>query len=244
MHLVQGTLDSTTTFITNAAGIVAFGAACYGARRELAAKQLPALLAMGGFVFLAQMVNCATGFGFSGHLVGAALLAILFGPCAAIMSMGIILAAQVALLGDGAWSTLGANFMNMGVVASLVAYAVYRLIEGRAALQAKARPFAAVGLASLASIVAASVSLSGMLGGSFSSMVSVHVVIGVFEAVLSVAVFALCVSSQSQELLKARLLTLKPIALLCLFSLCLLPLSSTQNDGLEHVLATTEAQVD
>lgn len=247
MHLIQATLDTTTTMVTNAAGIAAFGVACYGARKELTRKKLPSLLAMTTFVFLAQMINCATGFGFSGHLVGTALLAILFGPYLGIVAMGIILGAQVLLLGDGAWSSLGANFINMGVVAAVAGYASYRFFSGRWHAQTRLQSWSAVALASFVSILAAATSLGLMLEGVFSAIIAVHLVIGCFEALLSVAVFALCEKFRKSEPLQEYWSTLRPVptvALLCLVAVALVPISSSQSDGLEHVLAMSEIDLD
>ena len=85
MHLPEGSLNSSAVLVTTAVGMVAFGIACYCARGKLCPKQLPSLFAMTIFVLLAQMVNYATGFGYSGHWVGAGLLAIFFGPIAATL---------------------------------------------------------------------------------------------------------------------------------------------------------------
>ncbi|MGJ8654448.1 MAG: energy-coupling factor ABC transporter permease [Opitutaceae bacterium] len=242
MHLIQGTLDSSTTLLTSAAGIFAFGAAAYGARHELSAKSVLPLVGLAGFVFFAQMVNMATGFGFSGHLVGAALLAILFGPCLAMLSMATILTLQVALLGDGSFSTLGANFITMGVVAPWSAYAVYRFMQGRRTPQADVGQVVAVSVASLVSIFAAALSLNLLLGGGMAlPMLSIASVWAVLEAALSVCVFALCV--RSQNALNTGHYATESIALLCVMALCLTPFSSTQADGLEHILENAQLEV-
>lgn len=243
MHLIQGSLDSSTTLLTSAAGIFAFGAACHGARCELSVKSVLPLLGLTAFVFIAQMVNVATGFGFSGHLVGAALLAILFGPCLAMLSMATILALQVSLLGDGSMSTLGVNFVTMGVVAPWSAYAMYRIMQGRRHLQADAGQLVAVAVASVVSTYAVSLILSMMLGGSLIlPMFSIASVWSVLEAVLSVAVFAICVNKQAST--EVSQLTLKPVLLIFVLALCCVPFTSKQADGLEHVLTAAKAQLD
>ena len=50
---------------------------------------------------------------------------------------------QAVFFGDGGITTLGANCFNMAIVGSLVAYAVYRLAAGRAALTSSRRVVAA-----------------------------------------------------------------------------------------------------
>lgn len=243
MHLLQGTLDTSTTLLTSAGGAIALGAACYGARKQLTAKKLPSLLAMSGFVFLAQMVNCSMGFGFSGHLVGASLLAIFFGPFVTMLSMATILTLQVGLFGDGSWSTLGANFLNMGVVAPWVAYGLFRLLQGSRSPQLDAGQVSSLGLASFASIMAASLSLSFMLGGSISHLLFSATVWSLLESAIAVAVFALCVRSQSRDFIGAGRLAMRPLALVACLTLCLVPFSSQLPDGLEHALEVSQLSV-
>ncbi|MDQ8206606.1 energy-coupling factor ABC transporter permease [Coraliomargarita sp. SDUM461003] len=236
MHLTQGTLDTSTTLLTSAGGAIALAAAFYGARKQLPAKKVPALLGMSAFVFLAQMVNCSIGFGFSGHLVGASLLAIFFGPSVTMLSMAAILALQVGFLGDGSWSTLGANFINMGVVAPWVAYGCFRLLQGRRAPQLDVAQVGTLAFASFISIMAASLSVSVMLGGSIAHLLFAGTVWGLLESAIAVAVFALCVRSQSRNYVETGRLALRPLVALACVTLCLLPFSSQQPDGLEHAL--------
>lgn len=241
MHLVQGTLDSPAILLTSTAGILAFGAACSRARGELSARRCLPLFGLSAFVFFAQALNVATGFGFSAHLVGAALLAILFGPCLAMLSMGGILILQVPLLGDGALSTLGANFLTMGVVAPWSACAVYRFMQGRRAPQGDVGQVVAVAASSFVSIFATSMCLNALLGSGYGSLLlSTAGVWAILETVISVAVFGFCV--RSNNTLNADYIPLKPVALLCLLVLCLLPLSSRQSDGLEYSIALVEAK--
>lgn len=236
MHLLQGTLSAPATLMTSTAASFALGAAVYGLRRELSPKQVPALAAMTGFIFLAQMVNCATGFGFSGHLVGGALLAVLFGPCSAMLSMAVILTGQVALLGDGSLSTLGANFLSMGVVAPWVAFGVFRLLQGARQPQCDFGQLVAMALASFSSILAATYAVSWMIAAALPSLLLTASVWAALESILSLFAFALCVSVRRDAAVHVWQSSLKPIAVLCLFTLCCLPFSSDQADGLEHML--------
>ena len=244
MHLIQGTLDSSTTLLTSGAAVIALGSAFYGLRHQLSVKQIPSLLALSCLVFLAQMVNCPIGFGFSIHLVGASLLAILFGPFAAMLSMATILILQTGVLGDGSYATLGANFLNMGVVAPWVAYGLFRLMQGRRFPQIDVGQLAALAIASFASIMAASLSLSLMLGSPTMEMFLISSVWGLLETLIAVAVFALCVRNENRQLSVASRLAFRPVALMCILTLCLVPFSSQQPDGLEHVLGMSQLSVE
>ncbi|RCL36044.1 MAG: hypothetical protein DBX01_01350 [Puniceicoccaceae bacterium] len=244
MHLIQGSLDSSTTLLTSGAGVIALGSVFYGLRHQLSVKQIPSLLALSCLVFLAQMVNYPTGLGFSIHLVGASLLAILFGPFAAMLSMASILILQAGFLGDGSYATLGANFLNMGVVAPWIAYGLFRLMQGRRFPQMDIGQLVALAIASFASIMAASLSFSLMLGTPTMEMFLISSVWGLLETLVAVAVFALSVRSENRQLSVASRLALRPVALMCIFILCLVPFSSHQPDGLEHVLEISQISVE
>ena len=165
MHLPEGSLNSSAVLITTAVGILAFGIACCFARRKLCPKQLPSLLAMTIFVCLAQTVNYATGLGYSGHWVGAGLLSIFFGPIAAMLSMAAVLGTQSSLFGDGCWATLGANFINIGIVAPWAAHWSFKLLQGRRSPQVDLGQIIAVGIANFFAIVfAIGATLAGMAG--------------------------------------------------------------------------------
>jgi cobalt/nickel transport system permease protein len=97
-------------------------------RTALTEKQIPLLSVITAVVFVAQMINFPILSGTSGHLVGGTLVAILFGPFAAIVSITAILVIQCFLFGDGGLTALGANTLNMGVVAVFAGYALYRVI--------------------------------------------------------------------------------------------------------------------
>ena len=232
MHLVEATLSNTATLLTTTGGLIAFGAACIGARKEMSVKRLPSLALATGLVFLAQALNVATGFGFSGHLIGGALLAVMFGPWSAMLSMAAILSGQAIFLGDGSISTLGANFLNMGLVAAWSGYACYKLtdrcLNGR-------KQFVSMGVAAYVSTVLAALALSVQVGYAMPQLLSAHLLIGCIEAVLSMAIFAACANSSESAL------RWKPALALAVLALALLPLSSEQPDGMEHSLEAVQS---
>ena len=244
MHLIQGSLDSSTTLLTSGAGLIALSSVFYGLRRQLSVKQIPSLLALSCLIFLAQMVNYPTGLGFSIHLVGASLLAILFGPFAAMLSMASILILQAGFLGDGSYATLGANFLNMGVVAPWVAYGLFRLMQGRRFPQIDAGQLVALAIASYASIIAASFSLNLMSGSPTVEMFLISSIWGLLETLIAVVVFALCVRSENRQLSVDSRLAFRPVALMCILTICLMPFSSHQPNGMEHVLEMSQKSVE
>ena len=91
---------------------------------------------VGAGVFAAQMVNVPVDHGTSGHMLGAAAAAILLGPWAGMLTMAVVLAAQSLLFGDGGSTALGANTLNMAVVATLTAATVNQFVTRRIAVLA------------------------------------------------------------------------------------------------------------
>src|SRR6476646_10192737 len=104
------------------AAVPAVGALVRRAQRGFDESKVPLLGVMGAFVFAAQMINFPVGIGTSGHLVGAALLAITLGPAPATVVMTAILAIQALVFQDGGILALGANITNMAVAGTLAGY--------------------------------------------------------------------------------------------------------------------------
>ncbi len=118
MHIPDGFLDPPVFF---AAWVLALGfilPAFRGAQRSLGDRDLPLLSVLTAGVFAAQMLNFPIIAGTSGHLVGGTLIAVFLGPYATIFSMTVILVIQALVFGDGGITALGANILNMGVIAA------------------------------------------------------------------------------------------------------------------------------
>lgn len=240
MHLIQGSLDTSTVLLTSTVGAIAIGVACGGVRRQISGKQMPALLGMTVLVFLAQMLNFSTGMGFSCHLIGASLLAMMFGPLAAMLSMASILTLQVCFLGDGSWNTLGANFLSTGVAAPWVAYALLRWTRGRSQGERNPRALAGPALAAFGSVMAASLSIYLMVESPLWGMLSMAIVWGLMEAGVTLLVPTLVVPGETRSNTSVETssrIALRPLILIACVALCLLPYSSQVPDGLEYQLA-------
>lgn len=194
MHIPDGFLDVKVwaTMDVVAAGILVY--AVRKTNRTLEERQIPLMGVMGAFIFAAQMLNFPVAGGTSGHLIGGVLAAVLLGPWAATLVMTAILMVQCFLFQDGGLTALGANVFNMGMLATISGYGVYRLFE-RVIGGEKGR-LVGIFVASWLSVelsamfCAIQLGLSGTtpLGASLLAMVSIHAVIGVFEGVITTAV--------------------------------------------------------
>jgi len=194
MHVPDGFLDAGTSA---AAGVVAVGAVGLSLRRartELADAAAPMAGLVAGFIFAAQMINFPVGAGTSGHLIGAALAAILVGPATAVLAMTVVLTVQALVFADGGLTALGVNLLNLAVVAPLVAYAVFRLLV-RVLPPTRGGTAAATFFAAALSVVAAAAafSLEFAVGGTDAvdagavaiAMIAVHAVNGAVEGVVT-----------------------------------------------------------
>jgi cobalt/nickel transport system permease protein len=123
----------------------------------------PLISLVAAFAFVVMMFNLPLPGGTTGHAVGMAIAAILIGPWASMLAISVALLIQAVFFGDGGITTFGANSFNMAIVGPWVAYATYRLISGRAAVQSSRRVFAAAA-AGYASINAAALCAAMELG--------------------------------------------------------------------------------
>ncbi len=212
MHIPDGFVSTPVV----AAGIVvAAGSVAYAVKatnKRMGEKQIPLMGVLAAFIFAAQMLNFPVIGGTSGHLLGAALTAILLGPWAGVLVMTCVLAVQSLIFQDGGLLALGVNIFNMGVVACLVGYYVYR---GVTLLLGKQRLGIMIGggLAAWLTVVAASVvcalelSVSGTvpLSVALPAMAGIHALIGIGEGLITAAVLALVLATRADllELQKA-----------------------------------------
>jgi cobalt/nickel transport system permease protein len=134
MHIPDGYLGPATYGSLWALVAPVWAFASRQVQRRVSASRVP-YLAMGTvFSFLGMMFALPLPGGTTGHITGTALVAILLGPWAAIISISVALAIQALVLGDGGITALGANSFNIAVAGSLAASGVYRLLTGAAAL--------------------------------------------------------------------------------------------------------------
>jgi cobalt/nickel transport system permease protein len=210
MHIPDGFL---TTDVAAGAAVVSAAAVGIGLRRArgmLDERTVPLLGVTGAFVFAAQMLNFPVAGGTSGHFLGAALAALLLGPWTACVVMAVVLGTQALLFADGGVTALGANVLVMGVLGALavggVMAAARRLLPRRRGVTlaiAGAGAWLAVMAGALGT--AALLALSGTVpfGVVAPAMLGVHAVIGVGEAVITVAAMSAVLSTRP-DLVAAR----------------------------------------
>lgn len=213
LHVPDGFIDGPTSAAAAGITVGSVGVALRVARRRLLDESLALAGLVAAFVFAAQMVNFPVAAGTSGHLIGAALAAVLVGPASAIVILSSVMVVQSLLFADGGLTALGINVLNMGVLAPLGAWLLFRLILTLAGRRRSA-VIPATAVAAWASVVVASLGFTAQyaLGGYGSApvdtvlaaMVGVHSLIGIGEAFITVIVVRAILSTRPDLVREAR----------------------------------------
>jgi cobalt/nickel transport system permease protein len=143
VHIPDGYLSPATCAVGFAVAVPMLAVGCRKIGRTVKSRQVPTLAILSAVCFLVMMFNVPIPDGTTAHAVGAALVAVLLGPWAALIAVAVALAFQALLFGDGGVLAYGINVVNMGIALPFVAIGVYRLIAGRSTLTSGRRVLAA-----------------------------------------------------------------------------------------------------
>ncbi|MDO5851580.1 MAG: cobalt transporter CbiM [Methanobacteriaceae archaeon] len=191
MHIPDGFIPIAQCLIYYIIAIIFMAISLKWMREKLDEKYVILMAILAAGIFAIMSFNLPVPFGSSGHLLGAALIAIIFcSPYAAILVLALVLIIQALLFGDGGITVLGANILNMGVVGGFVGY------YGFIGLKDKIGKYFAIGISSwaacfLAAIVAAiEMAIAGTfpLGLGLFYMGGYHAMIGIIEAIITVLI--------------------------------------------------------
>ena len=254
MHIPDGFLDAKTAVATGALATAGLGLALAGVRRTVPPRRVPLIGLAAAFVFAAQMLNFPVVGGTSGHLIGAVLVGVLLGPSAAVLVMSAVLILQCLMFADGGVTALGANLVNMALVAPVVGYAAYRLLRRLVGEGLRGRLFATA-FAAWCSTVAAAISCAGQLALSgtvplrvaLPAMGGIHMLIGLGEALITTLVVAAVARARPELLRESAAPRLQPrygelaaqgVLVALALAIFVAPFASGWPDGLERVTAT------
>lgn len=197
MHVPDGFLDPATSIGTGVLAAGAVALALRQARHELDDRTAPLAGLAAAFVFAVQMVNFPVAAGTSGHLLGGVLTAVLVGPWTAVLSITVVLLVQAVLFADGGLTALGTNITLMAVVAVTVGYGTVRLLTA-VLPRTRSALLVSTGIGAFLSVPVAALAFTGLfglggvadvpLGTVAAAMTGVHVLIGMGEAAITVAV--------------------------------------------------------
>lgn len=244
LHIPDGFLSLPIALFCWLAAIVLLAIAARQTRGVLGERQIPLMGVMAAFIFAAQMINFPVAGGTSGHLLGGVLAAIALGPWAGMLVMASVIGVQGLLFQDGGLVVMGANILNMGLLTALLGYGLYRGVSG----QRRGVRLAVAGVAAWLSVIAGALatSLELWLSGTSAlrivvpTMLGVHVLIGIGEALITIAALAFIMQVRP-DLLEVESETrggpgwVVAGLVLALVVVLLSPLASADPDGLERV---------
>ncbi len=196
MHIPDGFVDLKTAISTGALSAGGLAAAIYKVKRYFKGKVIALMGVISALIFALQMINFTIPGGTSGHLLGGALAAIVLGPHAGAIVVAVVLIVQAFIFMDGGVVAIGSNIFNMAIIGVYGSYLIYWLITRTS--KSKKVFFTAVIVASWLSVVIASffaaleLGISGTyaMGVTLKAMTGVHALIGIGEAIITIAVVA------------------------------------------------------
>ena len=210
LHAPDGFFSLPLAIVGYALAALVIAFAIHRTNRELNERMVPMMGVMAAFIFAAQMINFPVAGGTSGHLIGAALAAIILGPWAAILVMTAVVGLQALMFQDGGLVVLGINLINMSIVGVLAGYGAYRLARKigssfRHILFVGGFVGAWVSVMIAAVLAAFELAFSGTspLSVALPALSGVHALIGIGEGLITV--FALSfIRAARPELLQVR----------------------------------------
>lgn len=242
LHIPDGFLTLLVSLGSWFIALVTLVIALRAAQAQFDERLAPLAGVMAAFIFAGQMINFPVVGGTSGHLVGSTLAFIVLGPSLGLVSITAVIVLQALLFQDGGLVAMGANILVMGIVPGYIGYVIYRLM---ARLYAK-RPLIGAGIGAWVSIMLAAFVTAVLLGLSGTTsmsiavpaMLSIHALIGLGEALITVAALAALyrirpdLADDSRPAEQRSLLGGLAIALAVVL---LAPFASASPDGLESV---------
>lgn len=227
MHTPDGFLTSWVCLIGYILSLTAIG---YSIQRlkGLDKNKILTMAGLAALIFCLQMLNFPIASGTSGHVIGAALAAILLGPYAAVMIISSVLFLQSLLFADGGIMALGINILSMAVVASFVSHHIYSRIKDKAWATVVA---SAGSVIAASAVVSVAIAASGtiMLTSVLSSMLSVHALIGGGEAIITLAIIGMIARRRIEGV------SLRKIGVTIVALAIIAPFAAQSPDGMESV---------
>jgi cobalt/nickel transport system permease protein len=245
LHIPDGFLSIAVSIVCWTISAITISLAVSRSNKALGERQIPLMGVMAAFIFAAQMINFPVAGGTSGHLLGGALAAITLGPWAGMLVMTAVIAVQALLFQDGGLLVMGANILNMGLITVAIGYGLYRGVA-RANRPLK---LTVAGIAAWLSVMAGALftSLQLWLSGTsplqivIPAMLTVHALIGLGEALITVAALTFILQTrpdllgENSESARGSRGWVLAGALISLAVVFLSPLASADPDGLERV---------
>jgi cobalt/nickel transport system permease protein len=248
MHIPDGFLSVLVALGLWIISAMVISVALRKTRDELGERQIPLMGVLAAAIFAGQMLNFSVAGGTSGHLLGAALAAILLGVWPAVLVMASVIFVQALLFQDGGILALGGNLFNMAIVGVFVSYAVYSLLLKFFKRQSWgifvagfSAAWSSIFIAALACALQLALSGTSPANITVPTMGAIHALIGIGEGLITTGALFFLLKTR-KDLLKAgegnpsgHKSILIGGGMIVLTLALLAPLASTHPDGLEWV---------
>lgn len=245
LHIPDGFLSLSVSIVCWLISLTLLYFAVRNTRETFDESLAPLAGIMAAFIFAAQMLNFPVAGGTSGHMLGGVLAAIMLGPWVGILVMTAVVGLQALLFQDGGLVVMGANILNMGLLTVLIGYGLYSSVSNKSKGVMLGITAVAAWLSVMAGALATGLEL--WLSGTsdlrvvIPAMLSVHAVIGIGEALITVAAVAFILQvrpdllsgrARSDNKSKGWIVVGFILALAVVF---LAPFAVSDPDGLERV---------
>ena len=162
MHIPDGYLSPQTYIPLFGVFVSAIAVAVKKVKKEVSARNIPYLGMAAAFSFIIMMFNLPIPGGTTGHAVGSAVIAILFGPWAAMLAVSVAIIIQALIFSDGGITAIGANCFNMAIFMPFTAYYIFKIFSNSPAR--KLRTSLAAFISGYLSLIMASIITAVELG--------------------------------------------------------------------------------
>ena len=129
LHIPDGFLSGPVLVVVWSISLGFLAIALKQVQNQFQDRLVPLMGVCAAFIFAAQMINFPIPGGTSGHLLGGTLAGILLGPWAGSLVLSVVFIVQALFFHDGGILALGANILNIGVVATFGSYYLYKFLR-------------------------------------------------------------------------------------------------------------------
>jgi len=129
MHIPDGFIAPQVYLPAYALATAAWAWAGRGLRRALDEDTVPRLAVLTALAYALGLIMVPLPGGTSGHVLGSAMLALLFGIRTAFIAYSLVLLLQALLFGAGGITALAINALAIGLAGPACAVAAYRLLR-------------------------------------------------------------------------------------------------------------------
>jgi cobalt/nickel transport system permease protein len=196
LHIPDGFLNLPVMAVTWLATVILIYVTLDRVQAKYQERTVPLMGVCAAFIFAAQMINFPIPGGTSGHLLGGTLAGVLLGPWAGALVMTAVFIVQSFIFQDGGITVLGANIFNMGLIGTFGGYYLFNAIRKAIGRNKISGTLVGSAIAAWTSVVIASIFCAIELGISgtvplaiaLGAMMGWHLLIGIGEALITVAV--------------------------------------------------------